>query len=355
MAGPYRGSPHPGLDATAGRHEAGEAILGRFIAPETVWACTTCRACVDECPMMIEHVDAVVDLRRFATLETGSVPGQAGEVLDSYQRYDTPGGRDPTGRFDWASGLGIPVLSEGQESDVLLWVGEAGFDGRGQRTLRATVALLREAGVDFAVLGSEERDTGDLARRLGDEATFQRLARRNVLTLSRRRFRRIVTNDPHVRHALAVEYPAFGGRYEVLHHTQLLRELLREGRLRIRRRVGSALTYHDPCYLGRYAGEYDAPREILAAIGADIREMGRARHRSRCCGGGGGAPVTDIPGKRRIPDMRMDDARSVGAATVAVACPTCAVMLEGTTGEGPEVADIAELVAAAVFAAEAPS
>lgn len=299
--------------------------------------------------MMIEHVDAVIDLRRHAVLETGAIPGKGAETLDHYAAADTPSGRDPARRFDWAAGLGLPVLAEGEAADLLLWAGEAGFDPRGQRSLRALVALLGQAGITPAILGPAERDSGDLARRLGDEATFQRLARANIATLARRRIGRIVTADPHVLHVLREEYPAFGPVPPVLHHSELIAELLAAGKLvaapgAARRHV----TYHDPCYLGRYAGQVEAPRAGLAAV-ADLAEMDRSRHRSRCCGGGGGAPVTDIPGDRRIADLRMGDVAATGVATVAVACPNCALMLEGATPRAAEVLDIAELVAEAVL------
>jgi Fe-S oxidoreductase len=216
---------------------------------------------------------------------------------------------------------------------------------RGQRTLRALVALLRQAGVDFAVLGADELDCGDLARRLGDEASFVALARRNIEALAQRRFSRILTCDPHVLHVLRREYPAFGGHYEVWHHSAFLLELVRSGRLTLARAAGERpVTFHDPCYLGRYNGDVDSPRQLLRAIGVEPVEMQRSKMRSSCCGWGGGAAFTDVPGKRRIPDVRMEQIRQVGAEVVAVACPNCAVMLEGVVAPRPEVMDLAELV-----------
>jgi len=220
---------------------------------------------------------------------------------------------------------------------------------RYQRTLRALVKVLKAAHVDFAILGDAERDTGDTARRLGDEATFQLLAKRNIATLNGLSFRRIVTADPHVLHILRNEYAAFGATFNVQHHTAVIADLIAGGRLpALAQQDARTLTYHDPCYLGRYNGEFEAPRAILKGLGFDVREMQRSARTSRCCGGGGGAPLTDIPGKLRIPDMRMGDARETGAAIVAVACPQCTAMLEGVTGERPEVLDIAELVANAL-------
>ncbi|MGQ9364929.1 DUF3483 domain-containing protein [Azospirillum sp. ST 5-10] len=345
----YAGRHHPGR--VAGQAAGGPALPlvgpGAMIHPDTLWACTTCRACVQECPMMIEHVDAVVDLRRFQTLERGAVPAKAAAMLDELRATDNPGGRPLARRLDWAADLGLRRLEEGGACDVLLWLGDGAFELRGQRALRALVRLLRRAGVDVAVLGEAELDCGDVARRLGDEATFQDLARRNVAALNARRFARIVTADPHALHTLRNEYPAFGGRWTVLHHSALLLELVRSGALPVTAPQAIAVTYHDPCYLGRYNGETEAPRALLDALGVERREMARAGLRASCCGGGGGAPLTDVAGERRIPDVRMDHARGTGAAVVAVACPNCALMLEGVVGPRPQVAELAELVLAA--------
>lgn len=352
----YAGSPHPdvalpvvasGPDRPLVRHGVIDTSLA-LIHPETLWACTTCRACVYECPMTIEHVDAIVDLRRFETLELGETPGKASDALDNLRLTDTSGGGGTAARFDWAVDLHLPRIADKGETDCLLWLGESGFDRRNQRSLRAFVRLLQLAHVDFAVLGIEECDTGDLARRLGDEATFQRLALHNIETLSKYRFRRIITIDPHVLYSLRNEYPALGGVWPVVHHTELLDTLLRDGRLSVKSPVAQTVTYHDPCYLGRYNGETEAPRAILRHIGADIIEMERSGMRSSCCGGGGGAPLTDIPGKRRIPDMRMDHARETGAERIIAACPFCTQMLEGVTTPHPEISDIAEILLEAV-------
>jgi Fe-S oxidoreductase len=346
----YRGSPHPGLAIGQAHGAPQHAITPNLIHPDTLWACTTCRACVYECPMFIEHVDAIIDLRRFLTMEKGATPGKGPQVLEQLQATDNPNGHDPNSRLDWAADLALPLMRDVAETDVLLWLGDGAFELRNQRTLRALVKLLRYAEVDFAVLGTEELDCGDIARRLGDEASFQALAKRNSETLQKYRFQRIVTADPHVFHSLKNEYPALGFFFITLHHTALLAELLASGKLRIRKPLGTSttLTYHDPCYLGRYNGELQAPRGVLRALGGELREMQRSGLRSRCCGGGGGAPLTDIPGKRRIPDLRMDDARASGAEVVAVACPNCCLMLEGVVQPRPAVKDIAELLLEAV-------
>ncbi|MEY3885902.1 MAG: hypothetical protein RIS87_1677, partial [Pseudomonadota bacterium] len=233
--------------------------------------------------------------------------------------------------------------------DILLVAGEGAFDMRYQRSLRALVKLLKAANLDFAIMGALERDTGDTARRLGDEATFQMLAKQNIETFASLTFKRIVTADPHVMHSLKNEYPAFGGHYQVLHHTTLLAELVSSGQLNLVKSAETRkLTYHDPCYLGRYNGEIEAPRALLKSIGLQVNEMERSGLRGRCCGGGGGAPLTDIPGKQRIPDIRIQDARNIDAELVAVACPQCTSMLEGVVGKRPDVLDIAELLASAL-------
>ena len=347
----YAGSPTPGLPV--GRHggDPQHPIVSSLIEADTLWSCTTCRACVQECPMLIEHVDAIVDMRRNQTLVHGMVPGKGPEVLANLRETGTAGGYDKAARYDWAVDLNAPVAQPGKPVDVLLVAGEGAFDMRYQRTLRALIKVLNKAGVDYAVLGGIETDTGDVARRLGDEATFQRLAKKLTGTLSTLSFKRIVTADPHVMHSLRNEYRALGGRYDVLHHTTFVAELVAAGKVTPKANEAlreQKITYHDPCYLGRYNGETEAPRKLLRSIGIQIVEMERHGKRGRCCGGGGGAPLTDIPGKQRIPDIRINDARAIGADVVAVGCPNCTAMLEGVVGPRPEVLDVAELVAAAL-------
>ncbi|MBH8579013.1 (Fe-S)-binding protein [Bisbaumannia pacifica] len=350
----YAGSPYPGKPVGEHHGTPHGPIVARegkaLVDAETLWSCTTCRACVEECPMMIEHVDAIVDMRRHLTLERGQTPNKGAEVLDNLIATDNPGGFDPGSRLHWAADLNLPLMAEVKQAEVLLWLGDGAFDMRNQRTLRALVKVLRAAEVEFAVLGTEERDSGDVARRLGDEATFQSLAKRNIATLAKYRFQRIVTCDPHSFHVLGNEYGELGGQYEVRHHSTFIAELYEAGRLAFAPWKGGSVTYHDPCYLGRYNGEYEAPRNVLKALGIEVKEMERSGFRSRCCGGGGGAPITDIPGERRIPDMRMNDVKESGAELVAVGCPQCTAMLEGVVDATAEVRDIAELVADALVA-----
>ncbi|PVZ11424.1 MULTISPECIES: dimethylglycine demethylation protein DgcB [unclassified Pseudomonas] len=353
----FAGSPYPGKplgEHSGGPHLPIVSLQGKaLVDADTLWSCTTCRACVEECPMMIEHVDAIVDMRRHLTLEKGATPNKGAEVLDNLIATDNPGGFAPGGRMNWAADLNMPLLADVKQADVLFWVGDGAFDMRNQRTLRAFVKVLKAAGVNYAVLGLEERDSGDVARRLGDEATFQALARRNIQTLGKYSFKRIVSCDPHSFHVLKNEYGALGGNYEVLHHSTFIAELVGSGKLNLGQHKGGSVTYHDPCYLGRYNGEYEAPRQVLRALGIEVREMQRSGFRSRCCGGGGGAPITDIPGKQRIPDMRMEDIRETQAELVAVGCPQCTAMLEGVVEPRPAIKDIAELVADALIEADA--
>ncbi|MBD8149295.1 dimethylglycine demethylation protein DgcB [Pseudomonas fluorescens] len=351
----FAGSPYPGKPIGEHAGNPHQPIVNGLVDAETLWSCTTCRACVEECPMMIEHVDAIVDMRRHLTLEKGATPNKGAEVLENLIATDNPGGFAPGGRLNWAADLNLPLLSDKGSCDVLFWVGDGAFDMRNQRTLRAFVKVLKAAGVDFAVLGLEERDSGDVARRLGDEATFQLLASRNIQTLAKYSFKRIVTCDPHSFHVLKNEYGAFNGNYVVQHHSTFMAELIGDGALNLGQHKGSSVTYHDPCYLGRYNGEYEAPRQVLRALGIEVKEMQRSGFRSRCCGGGGGAPITDIPGKQRIPDMRMEDIRETGAELVAVGCPQCTAMLEGVVEPRPLIKDIAELVADALLEGALPA
>ncbi|MEX3922119.1 (Fe-S)-binding protein [Paraburkholderia sp. BR10872] len=347
----YAGSPTPGIKVGQHAGAPNAPIVSGLIEAQTLWSCTTCRACVQECPMLIEHVDAIVDMRRNQTLVHGEVPGKGPEVLANLRETGTAGGYDKAARYDWSVDLNAPVAQPGKRVDVLVVAGEGAFDMRYQRTLRALVKVLNKAGVNYAVLGVRETDTGDVARRLGDEATFQQMAKQMMTTLASLDFARIVTADPHVMHSLRNEYRAFGGRYEVLHHTTYLAELAATGRIApkaVQALAEKRTTYHDPCYLGRYNGETEAPRKLLKTIGIKVVEMERHGMRARCCGGGGGAPLTDIPGKQRIPDIRIADARAVNAEVVAVGCPQCTAMLEGVVGPRPDVLDVAELVAASL-------
>jgi Fe-S oxidoreductase len=332
----------------------GGAIHGDTITAGELWACTTCMACVEACPAFIDIVDTIVDLRRYLALSEGALPGTAGASLQNMQRAGNPWGLAPGDRFAWAEGLEVPRLVEGQEVEYLYWVGcSAAYDRRNQAIARAVVRVLRAAGVSFAVM-AEEKCTGDAARRLGEEYLYQTLAGENVANLGRYRFRKVVTNCPHCFNTVGHEYRQFGGRFEVVHHSVLIAELLRAGRLRLTRPREELITYHDSCYLGRYNDIFDAPRESLRAIpGLRLTEMARSRNKGLCCGGGGGHMWMEIRGKQRVNEIRVTEILGTGAKTVGTACPFCLAMVDlGRKVKGAEetleVKDIAELVAEAL-------
>jgi Fe-S oxidoreductase/nitrate reductase gamma subunit len=304
-------------------------LAGDVIDPEVFWACTTCRWCEESCPLFISYVDKIVEVRRHLVLEKAEFPAEAEPAFRGMEVNGNPWQLAAESRGDWAKGLGVPLASQGGEFEVLFWVGCAGsYDDAGKRTSVSLVKLLQAAGVKFAMLGPEERCTGDAARRLGNEYLFQTLAAGNVETLKKYGVKRIVTNCPHCFNTLAHEYPDFGGEYEVLHGTQLIAELVAKGRLSLTGEVRQELTYHDPCYLGRTNGEYDAPRSILKAIpGLTFTEAPLAREKAMCCGAGGGRMWLEEKLGSRINQTRLRQLQESGASDVAVACPFCAVMV----------------------------
>ncbi|GBC81831.1 Lactate utilization protein A [bacterium HR10] len=324
-------------------------LIGRFISEETLWSCTTCLACTRACPVFIEHVPKIVGMRRYLVMEEARVPELMAETLRSLEDRGHPFRGATLSRTDWCRDLSIPSPREADQVDFLLWVGCASaLNERNHRVVRALVRALREAGLRFAILGAEERCTGDPARRIGNEYLFEQLARENIRRLNAYGVRRIVTVCPHCFNCFAHEYPHFGGQYEVIHHSQLLADLVRAGRLHPRHPHAVSVTYHDPCYLGRYNDIYDAPRDVLRACARDLREMSRCRDRAFCCGAGGGLMWTEEPG-RRINHERAQQALRTEAPIIAVSCPFCLIMLEeGITakaeGRTVEVLDIAEVL-----------
>ncbi len=326
-------------------------LVPTAVPEEMVWDCVTCGACVQACPVSIEHVDHIVDLRRHLVMVEASFPAEAEPMLRDVERASNPWGRQQSERADWASGLGVRVLEPGEPApEYLYWVGCAGsFDERARRSAQSTAALLAQAGVDFAILGPREGCTGDPARRIGNEYVFQALAEQNVATLEEAGITKIVTGCPHCFNTLANEYPDFGGRYEVLHHSQLLASLVREGRLYPAHDGGRSITYHDSCYLARHNDVLATPRELVAAVGAPV-EMKRAGKQTFCCGAGG-AHMWMEERAGAINEERVREAVATGADTLAVACPFCTVMLDDgvqSTGGGLRVADVATLLVEAV-------
>jgi Fe-S oxidoreductase len=337
-----------------------QPLVPNAVTDEVVWDCVTCGACVRECPVDIEHVDTIVDLRRHLVMAESRFPTEAGALLRGVEGPgENPWSQPASARMDWAAGLDVRVLAPGDPApEVLFWVGCAGaFDERAREATRSTVRLLQAAGLDVAVLGTRESCTGDPARRMGHEFLFQSLAERNVSTLNEAGVTTIVASCAHCFNTLANEYPDYGGTYEVVHHSELLARLVREGRLHPSR-DSVAVTYHDACYLGRHNGNYDAPREVLGAAAGDVEEMPRNRERSFCCGAGGARFWMEEGGDARINETRYAEAAATGADVVATACPFCLVMLDDASnaaGEGPEVADIATLMARSALEPDGPS
>jgi Fe-S oxidoreductase len=341
----------PLIASAAGTVEL-QPLVPNAVEDQVVWDCVTCGACVRECPVDIEHIDTIVDLRRNLVMAESRFPREAEAMLRGVEQYENPWGQPASARTEWTSGLdGIRILEPGDPPpEYLFWVGCAGaFDERAKQTTRSIARLLAAAGVDFAILGARERCTGDPARRMGHEYLFQMLAEANVETLSGAGVTTIVASCAHCFNTLANEYPDYGGTYEVVHHTELLSRLQRDGALLpAKRPAGGIVTYHDACYLGRHNGRYDAPRDVLAGAVRATREMERNRERSFCCGAGGARMWMEEGGDARINDTRFAEAEATGADTVATACPYCFVMLDDAAkaaGSATRVADVATLLA----------
>jgi Fe-S oxidoreductase len=325
-------------------------LVPNAVTDDVVWDCVTCGACVHECPVSIEHVDHIVDLRRHLVMVESRFPAEAATMLRDVERGSNPWGKPQPERADWAAGLGVRVLEPGDTApEVLYWVGcAASFDERARQAAEATAKLLHAAGVDFAILGPRESCTGDPARRMGNEYVFQSFAEQNVATLNDAGVRKIVASCPHCFNTLANEYPDFGGRFDVVHHSELLAELVREGQLSPT--AGEqTITYHDSCYLARHNDVLSAPRELVSRIGKPL-EMARSGRRTFCCGAGGAHMWMEERGGP-INEERVRQAAETGADTLAVACPFCTVMLDdGVRQSGHEmrVADVAVLMAEAL-------
>jgi Fe-S oxidoreductase len=326
------------------------ALVGSAVSEDVVWDCVTCGACVRECPVAIEHVDHIVDLRRSLVMVESRFPAEAGTMMRDLERAQNPWGRQQTERAEWAEGIDVRILQPGEEPpELLYWVGcAASYDERARETARSLATLLNAADLDWAILGPRECCTGDPARRMGNEYTFQAYAEQNVATLGEARVTRIVATCPHCFNTLSNEYPDFGGRYEVVHHTELLAELVRDGRLQP---VAGAeeVAYHDSCYLARHNDVIAAPREVLRSIARPL-ELARSGKRTFCCGAGGAHMWMEERGGA-INEERAREAVASGASTLAVACPFCTVMLDDgvrQVGGDVRVADVATLLAEAL-------
>ena len=370
--------PHGDVLGSLSAYNSGADGGAGVIDPDVLWSCVTCGACVEQCPVDIEHVDHIVNMRRYQVLIESAFPNELNGLFKNLEKNSNPWGMSPRLRMDWAKDLPFEIKQAGgdrpgdvedlTEVEYLFWVGCAGaYEDRQKKTTRAVAELLHTAGVSFAVLGDGEACTGDPARRSGNEFLFQQLAMQNVEVLNESKATKIVVTCAHCYNTLANEYPQLGGNYEVVHHTQLLNRLVREQRLTpVGPRSGSALsvagkgssaTYHDPCYIGRHNDIYEPPRELIQSIpGMEFREMPRNREKSFCCGAGGARMWMEEKIGQRINDTRTAEAVATGAGTIAVGCPFCRVMLsDGLTTQQAqgaardvEVLDVAQLLLAAV-------
>ncbi len=348
------------LAAASGRAGAAETFVPGIIDPDVLWSCTTCGACVAACPVDIEHVDTIVEIRRYEVLMESRFPSEAGTMLRNIENQGDPWGLGSSHRLDWTSGLGfeVPVVDGEipEETEYLFWVGCAGaLDERVQKITRSVVQLFRAAGVTYAILGPRESCTGDPARRLGNEYLFQMQAAANVETLNAANAKKVVTTCAHCFNTLANEYPSLGGNFETIHHSELLARLVAEGKLQPSQPIDTTVTFHDPCYLGRHNRIYDDPRSVIDAVpGVYATEMKRSREQSFCCGAGGSRMWLEERIGTRINNERLNQAVEAGASVVATGCPYCMIMLDdaakagqsdGSVPEGTQVMDIAQLLA----------
>ncbi|MCL5665830.1 MAG: (Fe-S)-binding protein [Candidatus Thermoplasmatota archaeon] len=329
-------------------------VIGEPILEKDLWSCTTCMACVEQCPTMIDHVPKIINMRRSLVLNQGSAPREVIDLYRNLEQYGSPYSMDPATRGDWAKGLGVTDLSEGEgDYDVLFWVGcVQSFDRRNQEIARSFAGIMKKAGIRFAILGKEERCTGDPARRTGNEYLAQDLIMKNVEKLKTLRVRKVVTACPHCFNSLKNDYRDFGIELEVMHHTQFINSLLSEGKITLRQidsDKDDVFTYHDPCYLGRWNKEYDAPRGTVKQFALDYREMEMSKSRSLCCGAGGGRLWMQENEGTMISNKRILMAEKTGATRLVTACPYCMTMLDDARKTANlenkiKMNDIAELV-----------
>lgn len=326
-------------------------LIGDYIPVEALWQCTTCGACQQECPVMIEHVPAIVEMRRALVLMEANFPPEVQPAFSNMENSFTPWAFSPDERADWAEGLNLTTMAENSDMEVLFWVGCAGsYDDRAKKVSRAFAELMQRAGVNFRILGTEERCTGDPARRSGNEYLADMLVKMNVETLNTYNVKTIVTTCPHCLNTLKNDYPQFGGHYTVKHHTQFIRELTDAGKIKIQGASNLAVAYHDSCYLGRYNKEYEAPRMLLDNVpGLTVLEAPRNKDRGFCCGAGGARMFMEEHDGKRVNIERTEELLATGASTIAVNCPFCMTMItDGVKDkdkvDSVQVRDIAELV-----------
>ncbi len=357
----------PGLlpgKAEASSKSRGKTLIGDVVTEEDIWACTTCGACQEVCPVNIEHIRKIIDLRRNLVLTQSKMPESVQLMLRNMQSRGHPwaGAQSVRLRGDWTSDADVKIISEDSAGsvDILFWVGCAGaLVDRNVATTLSMVRVLKRAGVNFGVLGAGENCCGDPARRVGYEFQFQIMAEQNIETFKSHNVKEILTTCPHCYNTLKNEYPRYGGDFKVVHHTELIADLIRQGKLRLTTELNSMLTYHDPCYLGRYNSIYLEPRRILQTIPkTKLQEMERSRNRSFCCGGGGGLMwIEEQPGTTKINDMRIEDVLKTRAETVVTACPYCLQMFEESIErkgikDSLKARDLVEIVEAAMKRSE---
>jgi Fe-S oxidoreductase len=331
-----------------------KTLVHDFITDEELWACTTCNACVYECPVTIEHLDSIIDMRRNLVLMEAQFPQELNTIFKNLETNFTPWAFNHQDRAAWAEGMNIKTMAEDPDGEVLFWVGCAGsYDDRYKKVTKAFATLMQKAGVNFRILGTEEKCNGDTARRLGNEYLAQMLMQENIETLNNYGVKKIVTGCPHCYNSLKKEYPQFGGKFEVQHHTEMIEELINSGRIELKdEEIKSKVTFHDSCYLGRYNNIYNSPRSPLAKIkGLELVEMERNRDKGFCCGAGGGRMFLEETEGQRINENRTEEALKTNADTIASACPFCMTMMtDGVKSfakqEEVEVKDIAEIVLA---------
>ena len=329
-----------------------KTLVHDYITDSELWACTTCNACVQECPVMIEHVDSIVDMRRNLVLTESNFPNSLNNVFKSIESNFTPWVFNQAERANWADGMNIKTMAEDSNCEILFWVGCAGsFDSRYRKVIQAFALIMQKANINFRILGTEEKCNGDTARRLGNEYLAQMMMKDNIETLNKYGVKKIVTACPHCFHSLGREYKQFGGNYDVVHHSHLIEELLNSNRIKLKNKEDkSRVTYHDSCYLGRYNNVYEEPRNTLKNIkNIDLVEMKRNKSRGFCCGAGGGRMFLEDEEGGRINIERTTEALKTGADTIASACPFCMTMLtdgvkQFEKNEVVSVKDIAELV-----------
>ena len=334
--------------------DTAKQLHGQTVDPEELWACTTCRACVEECPVLIHHVGAICDMRRHLMAE-GKVDKKKRDLLTFLTTVGNTYGLSSADRMRWAEGLDVKLYGDEPEQEFLYWVGCAGsYDTRNQMVSRALVKIMNAAQIRFGILGNEEKCNCEVARRVGEEGRFQQTAMELIELMNKRGVKKIVTQCPHCYNTFKNEYPRFGSKFEVIHHTQLIARLLRDGRLNFTKGIDQTIAYHDPCYLGRYNDEYESPRAVIRALcNGRLVELPRSRAKSFCCGGGGGNTWYTVDAEKKCSVMRIEEAQRLAPNVLAAACPYCISMFEDAskvlgTSEKMSVRDIAELVAEAL-------